>query len=85
MQALLNSNGLSQETKPLSSKEGEAATTRAEQAPVELPVAGDQMANNLASENMKLKVNVCNLCAKFGSEILSNKKVIFCGCNQILC
>nr|XP_011462402.1 PREDICTED: myosin-8 isoform X2 [Fragaria vesca subsp. vesca] len=61
LKALLNSSGLSQETKPLSSKEGEAATTRAEQAPVELPVAGDQMANNLASENMKLKALVNSL------------------------
>ncbi|XP_050372283.1 myosin-10-like [Argentina anserina] len=61
VQALLNSTGLSQETKPPSTKEGEPATTRAEQAPVGHPVAGDQMSNNLVSDNEKLKALVNSL------------------------
>lgn len=51
-----------QETKPLTIKEGEAAMTRAEQAPVpqEVPVVGHEMVNKLTAENEQLKVNVLN-------------------------
>ncbi|KAM5553425.1 myosin-6-like [Rosa sericea] len=66
LKALLNSKEVqhqSQETKPLVIKKGEAATTRAEQAPVrqEVPVVGDEMVNKLTSENEKLKALVNSL------------------------
>ena len=52
-----------QETKPLTIKEGEAAMTRAEQAPLphEVSFVGHEMVDKLTAKNKQLKVNVLNL------------------------